>query len=123
MDHLEDTRIITGLIGKICERTLACSSIKLRFGGKRSYIWIDPPWILAIGSEIVTVSEDYPNKDSEHKKWSSALNLLNRVVFTSFQFKRGTLTLEFSNGCRLCVPPSLGEIDTEDFYHHWYASE
>jgi len=34
INHDEDIKIINGFVGRDCERTLACNSIKLRFADK-----------------------------------------------------------------------------------------
>lgn len=123
MDHDEDIIIINGFVGRLCERTLACNSIKLRFAGKKEYIWIDPPWTLHSPSGCVADSSEYPGATPEFEIWCVCLNPLDRVRLTSVEYSKGRLVLGFSNDYQLIVPPSLGEVAEDDFYHHWYASE
>ncbi|WP_144401624.1 hypothetical protein [Isoalcanivorax pacificus] len=123
MDHDKDVKIINGFVGRLCERTLACNSIKLRFAGKKEYIWIDPPWTLHGLSGCVADSSEYPGVTPEFEVWCACLNPLDRVRLTSVEYSKGCLVLGFSNDYQLIVPPSLGEVAEDDFYHHWYASE
>ena len=122
MDHDEDIKIINAFVGRDCERTLACNSIKLRFSEKGQYIWIDPPWILNNLSGAVMRSDEYPGDTSEFEEWSEALSPLDHVRLKSFDYQRGCLVLSFNNEHTLIIPPSLAEVAQEDFYHHWYAS-
>ncbi|OZG70329.1 hypothetical protein BTA51_26810 [Hahella sp. CCB-MM4] len=127
MNHKEDLELISELIGHTCERTLACNSIKLRFGCEvdprgTSYIWIDAPWELQTETELVTESLDYPAEDEEFKNWSNKLNPLNKTVLVSVIFTKGKdLQLEFEGGYYLYVPYSPNEPDDDDWYEHWYA--
>lgn len=122
MDHDEDIKIINAFVGRDCERTLACNSIKLRFAEKGQYIWIDSPWTLNNSSGTVMRSDDYPGDTGEFEEWSKGLRPLDHARLTSFEYRRGCLTLSFNNEHTLMVPPSLAEVTQEDFYHHWYAS-
>lgn len=121
-DHLDDIELIESFIGKVCERTLACNSLKLRFGVKRPYIWIDPPWILKLHSTVVVDSNQYYELVDQFEFWSEKLTPLNQITFSSYQYERGTLNLNFVNGYSLVVPASIAEVTDNDFYHHWYAS-
>ena len=122
MGHEEDIKIINAFVGRDCERTLACNSIKLRFAEKGQYIWIDPPWFLDNSSGTVMRSDEYPGDAGEFEEWSEGMNPLNYVRLTSFEYRRGSLVLSFNTEHKLIVPPSLAEVTQEDFYHHWYAS-
>ena len=124
MNYKNDLRIIDGFVGLKCERTLACSTLKIRFGEKNPYIWIDPPWVLEQNQEQVTASLDYPDNDDEFREWSKELNPLNETIFEKYEYSvKDGLSLYFAKGFRLRVPTSLDVVDEDDFYHHWYACE
>lgn len=129
MSHSRNLELIKELIGKPCERTLACNSIKLRFGcdnnpkGK-SYIWIDPPWELQTETELVTESLDYTEEGNGFQDWSKKLNPLNEVVLVGFSFtEEKELQLEFEGGYYLYVPYCPNEPDDDDWYEHWYVKK
>ncbi len=123
MNHEADIKLIQSLVGRVCERTLACSSLKLRFGDMRPYIWIDPPWIFRNSQVVVTRSDEYPNDDEDFKLWSRFLDPINRVTFNEFSYSDdGALLFIFENGYVLEVPVSDEVEDEDNFYHHWYAS-
>ncbi|MDX8404397.1 MAG: hypothetical protein R8K54_08330 [Mariprofundaceae bacterium] len=122
-DHKNDIQLIESFVGKECERTLACNSLKLWFGHKKTYIWVDPPWTLYQGNIELTSSDDCPEETDAFKKWSKTLNPLNKIRFTAFEHTDdGNLNLTFNHGLKLFVPFSADEPDEEDFYSHWYAS-
>lgn len=123
MNHRHDIKRIETFVGKTCERTLACNSLKIRFGEKRPYIWIDPPWALRKGDRQITSSDEYPQSDDEFANWSDTLAPINTAVLSGFE-RRGNdaLLLQFNNGYSLDVPSLQEPIDDEDLYHHWYAS-
>jgi hypothetical protein len=123
MDREEDLNIVEGFIGKVCERTLACNSLKIRFGEKSPYIWLDPPWELWDKEELIASSLGYPESDEEFQSYSSTLNPLNKTKLVNFEHTvKNGLVLHFENGLRLHAPTTLEIIDEDDFYHHWYAS-
>lgn len=88
----EDARefgpIVTRLVGRECERTLAINTIKLRFGTESdprgdSYIWVDPPWQLYSDEHLVTSSDEY--NESTFVEWSHLFDPLNSVRFTGYE--------------------------------------
>ena len=122
MNYEKDLEIIEGFVGKECERTLACNTLKIRFGEKNPYIWIDPPWQLFRNEVKITASIDYPEEEEGFRVWSETLNPLNRTVLTKYDYSvKDGLSLYFSNVYRLNAPTTLDVIDAEDFYSHWYA--
>ena len=123
MNHEEDLKIVGGFIGKECERTLACNSLKIRFGEKSPYIWLDPPWELWDNKGLVISSLDYPDVEEEFENYSRYLNPLNRTKLLDFEhtIKNG-LALHFQSGFRIFAPTTIEAVDEDDFYHHWYAS-
>lgn len=129
MSHGRDLELIKELIGKPCERTLACNSIKLRFGCDNnpkgeSYIWIDAPWELQTETELVTESLDYTEEGNGFQDWSKKLNPLNKVVLIGFSFtEEKELQLEFEGGYYLYVPYCPNEPDDDDWYEHWYVKK
>ncbi len=124
MNFQKDLKIIDSFIGRKCERTLACNSLKIRFGEKTPYIWIEPPWSFEKNQTKVTASIEYPEDENEFTKWSAALDPLNETIFESFKYSvEDGLLLNFINGYSLHAPTTLEAIDEDDFYNHWYASE
>jgi hypothetical protein len=129
MSHVSDLELIKELIGRPCERTLACNSIKLRFGCEKnpkgeSYIWIDAPWELQTETELVTESLDYIEEGSGFQAWSEKLDPLNEIVFVGFSFtEKKELQLEFEGGYYLYVPYCPNEKDDDDWYEHWYVKK
>lgn len=122
-DHNDDIQIIEGFVGNVCERTLACNSLKLRFSHKKSYIWLDPPWTLYRSDIEIASPDDCPEQSDAFQQWSDALNPLNRVIFTVYEYtEHGDLKLIFDNDLSLHIPSSDEPFDEEDFYSHWYAS-
>ncbi|MBB3063720.1 hypothetical protein [Microbulbifer rhizosphaerae] len=123
MNHEENLKIIEGFIGKECERTLACNSLKIRFGEKSPYIWIDPPWDLYSGEELVASSLSYPEADEDFQSYSNTLSPLDKTKLVSFEYTvKNGLVLHFKNGFRLHAPTTIDTVDEDDFYHHWYAN-
>ena len=131
MSHSNDIEIIESLVGASCERTLACNSIKIRFGCETnekgsSYIWIDAPWEFQTRDKLLTESYDYPsheepNSEERFSKWSSILNPLNKTILKGVIYTaEKELELEFENGYYIYVPYSNVKEDDE-WYEHWYA--
>jgi hypothetical protein len=122
-DHHDDIQLIKSFVAKTCERTLACNSLKLRFGHKKTYIWIDPPWTLCKGDSVITSSDDCPEDTDAFKIWSESLKPLNKTVFAAFEHTtEGDLRLIFDHDFNLRIPFTSNTADDEDFYAHWYAS-
>ena len=132
MNHDNDTQIIKSLIGSFCERTIACNSIKLRFGCEisvkgTSYIWIDPPWEFRLNNKVITNAYDCPHfEEPDYKEtfelWCSQFSPLNKAILSNAIFSsNGDLTLEFEHGYNLLVPYEEADPDEEEFYEHWYA--
>ena len=126
----EDARefgpIVTRLVGRECERTIAINTIKLRFGTESdprgdSYIWVDPPWQLYSGKHLVTSSDEYD--ESTFVEWGCLFDPLNNVRFTGYEPGESAVVLSFENGYRIVIP-HVGETrNDDDWYAHWYASE
>lgn len=132
MDHAEDLEIIDGLIGKPCERSLACNSIKIRFDCDddyrgTSYIWIDAPWKLQTSTALVTESFDYPHHEepdysAKFSKWSSKFGPLNQTLLKGANFTDyKELELEFEGEFFIYVPYCPNQPDDDEWYEHWYA--
>lgn len=125
-DAAEFSPVVEGLVGSVCERTLATNSIKLRFKTEddprgEAYIWIDPPWAFLEGDRLITTSDDYDDED--FAEWSQLFRPLDRTVFQEWrQAEDAGTVFMFSNGFRILVP----EIDQPPFedawYVHWYAA-
>jgi hypothetical protein len=119
--------IVDSLVGGACERTLATSSLKLRFQthldpGGRQYIWIDPPWEFLSPHGQVTSAADYDEKN--FYVWANLLAPLDRTVFESWQVHDdGSVVFSFVNGYRIVVPWDGNERETDDWYSHWYACD
>lgn len=123
MNHEKDLKIIESFIGKECERTLVCNSLKIRFGEKSPYIWLDPPWELWGAKGLISSSFEYTGSEEDFQNYSETLNPLNKTKLVDFEHTdRSGLVLTFQNGLRLHAPNSLEAVDKDDFYHHWYAS-
>ncbi len=131
MSHSADIAIIKSLVGNSCERTLACNSIKIRFGCDidekgTSYIWIDPPWEFQTRDKLLTESIDCPNHeeanyDEKFSEWSTIFNPLNKTVLKGVTYTtEKELELEFDGGYYIYVPYSKTKED-DDWYEHWYA--
>lgn len=125
MNHDDDLQVINGLLGKECERTLACNSIKLRFEcdlnpkGK-SYIWIDPPWELQTETDLVAESGDYHNEDFQ--VFSNKFKVLDKAVLSGVELTiDNQLQLEFEGGYYIYLPHCPNEPDEDSWYEHWYA--
>ena len=124
MNYDQELKIIDEFVGRECERTLACSTLKIRFGKKNPYIWIDPPWVLKKNQIKITASIDYSTDEVGFFKWSETLAPLNSTIFEGYKYNlRDGLVLNFSHGITLHVPTTLDTIDEDDFYNHWYASK
>ncbi|HEY6529980.1 MAG TPA: hypothetical protein VIZ65_14925 [Cellvibrionaceae bacterium] len=122
MNSEENLKIIEEFIGKECERTLACNSLKIRFGEKSPYIWIDPPWDLYCGEELLASSSRYPEANDEFQRYSDTLSPLDKNKLVNFEYtSEHGLVLHFLHGFRLYVPTTSEAVDGDDFYHHWYA--
>jgi hypothetical protein len=124
MNYEEDLKIIESFIGRKSARTLACNTLKIRFGDKTPYIWIDPPWRFEKDDSKITASIDYPEDQESFRAWSKVLNPLDEATFENYEYsiKEG-LSLYFSKGYSVHAPTTLDVIDEDDFYNHWYASE
>jgi hypothetical protein len=131
MSHIEDLRIINSLIGSPCERSLAHSSLKIRFGCEadpkgKSYIWIDPPWEFQTADSLITESYDCPFPDEkgyseDFEAWSTKFNPLNATKLLGAIFtEEKELELEFEGGFYIYVPYTQNDIADDD-YEHWYA--
>lgn len=119
MSHEEDIKIIESFLGKECERSLACNSLKIRFGEKHPYIWIEPPWAFHSNEGTITTSYDYPENDDDFYEWSKKFNPINKVIFSSFSYEaEGDFKINFDNGYSIIVPHEI----EDDEYPHWYAS-
>src|SRR5688500_19043156 len=108
---------LRALLGQSCERSLATTSIKLRFDCAPvekvlSYIWIDPPWRLSLAGRFVTGSADWPVWDGVvepevnrplWEAWCTLFDPLNRttLVDVSVGSPLADLTLEFETGHRI----------------------
>ncbi len=125
MDHDENLKLLKELVGKDCERTLACNSLKIHFGCDfyergTSYIWIDPPWVFVKTDEIITSSLDYPDEEKQFKTWGSLLNPLNKTQLLSYDYlDEGILKLHFSENYSLLVP----YFPEKEDYEHWYVNK
>jgi hypothetical protein len=102
------------LIGVACERSLATNSLKLRFDcvqsdKRRVYVWMDPPWRLRLGGQLVTGSADWPVWDGVEnpevnrplwEAWCGLLDPLNRtrLVGVSVGPQLPDLRLDFETG-------------------------
>lgn len=119
----EYLKMIKAFIGKECERTLACNSLKIRFGEKSPYIWIDPPWNFYCGDELITSSSSYPAAQEEFHLYSDKLSPLDKTKLINFSYtSENGLDLHFQYGFRVHAPTTSTAVDEDDFYHHWYAS-
>jgi hypothetical protein len=117
--------IVTNLVGKGFERTLATNSIKLRFGTAVDprgdhYIWIDPPWVLYGPDGPITHSGEY--NEEGFKEWSQLFTPLNSNTLTAWKVLGDAgVVFYFATGHSLLVP-SVGAQRPEDrWYTHWYA--
>ena len=126
MNHDEDLEKLKNLVCKDCERTLACNSLKMRFGCAvdergTAYIWIDPPWIFVKDNNIITNSDESPYDTYEFQEWCELLNPLNKTQLVSFDYlDNGNFALHFSENYSLLMPYSPNEEDDDEDYEHWY---
>ena len=126
MKNENSIKIIRGLVGQRCERSLVANSLKFRFGTETdprgtSYIWIDPPWYLIRADEVVTTAWDVPDPDdanyeTQFENWSKLFDPLNDTILEDASLESdGKLILKFSSGLSLEVPHDPKDDD------HWYA--
>jgi hypothetical protein len=110
-------KTLRSLLGLTCERSLATNSLKLRFDCAqcdkgRAYIWIDPPWRLTRGGQLVTGSADWPLWDGVEDRevnqplweaWCALFDPLNRttLVDVSVGSPPADLRLDFETGHRI----------------------
>ena len=117
---------VRNLEGQAWESTLATNSLKLRFNTDQydkgnPYIWIDPPWLLMWDEEVAVSAQDYIDADNG-QEWFGAWPLRSSKLVSS-KYSDGCLVLVFEGGYRLVVPPNKLDVDSDDFYSHWYVSE
>lgn len=131
MNHNEDLKRIKRLVGRHCEKSLACNSLKIRFGCDvdergTSYIWIDPPWIFIKNNNIITHADESPDETIEFKEWANLLNPLNKTQLVSYDYSdKGNFELHFSENYSLLMPYTADEVDENeevpaDDDEHWY---
>ena len=121
MEHESDFKLLKTFQGSACSTLVACNSIKVEFGLNTDYVWIEPPWIFAEPGRLITTSNDYPNEDSEFKKWAKMVDIPEGSIFLEYSYNHGVLVLHFSNEKILIVPEGKLENSTEE-WDHWYAA-
>ena len=121
MEHGSDITLLEKFRGKVCARTVACNSIKIAFGHKSEYIWIEPPWIFAEPGRLITTSDEYPQEDSDFVSWSEMVDIPEGSSFVEYSYNIRVLVLHFSNAKMLIIPESKLEEGTEE-WDHWYAA-
>ena len=121
MSHDEDTALLKRLQGSSCTGIVACNSLKIIFGDKSNFIWIDPPWVLAEPGQLISSSDEYLSEEPEFSSWCKKLDLANESVFLDYRYSLGVLLLQFSNNKIIMVPDCIDTDDPEE-YENWYVT-
>ncbi len=108
---------LRSLIGTPCRRSLATSSLMLRFDfglseKGRAYLWIDPPWRMTLAGKLVSGSADWPvwngvaDKEVNQPLWDSWCARFDPLDSTklweaSVSADTPDLRLDFASGHRI----------------------
>jgi hypothetical protein len=128
-------QILKSFVGQACYRSIACNSIKIRFGeaakpAQQGYIWIDPPWSFIQHEKLITDAYSCPHYEEVDYKlrfweWCDLFHPLDESVFTGYVFLEDcSLKLFFDNSYQLYVPIDEEVSDNDDlelWYWRWYA--
>ncbi len=120
--------IVDTLIGKVCERSLACNSIKLRFNTQEDprgeqYIWIDPPWDFFCRDQLITSSEEYLY-ENDLDSWFNLFEPLDKSTLVKWYYRPGKdLVLFIFEDNYVIRLFQMNEDDSDSWYKHWYARD
>ncbi len=132
-DREQYESILSGFVGQICHCTIACNSIKLRFGSSlqahdRGYLWLDPPWSLLHHQQPLTDSAACPDyQEAEYpakfQEWCQLIFPLDQTRLETCEFSLNQdLNLFFSDSYHLFLPAIAEPLENlELWYSHWYA--
>ena len=141
MDYIVSDRqqyepILRDFVGKTCDYSIACNSIKIRFEERgqlkrQGYIWIDPPWSFIQHGELITDAYLCPHhEDIDYRlrfpEWCNLFHPLNQSVFTGYEFlEDNSLQLFFHDSYQIHIPKyenCSNDENSELWYLQWYAS-
>lgn len=127
-DALKYGEELTSLVGRNCSLSLATNSLKIHLDERErgsSYLWIDPPWELRIGSKVVQTADSCPRHTEEDYKarfesWCD-LNPIREGVIEEIQTDpTGSLSISLKGGYSIYVPNEYYRDDPPMHYDHWY---
>ncbi len=127
-DNTDEALKINGFRNKKFDLSVAINSLKIFFNNnpKSEYIWIDPPWVLAKGDEVITTYMEHPDSSSPRynilfKKWLENFRGLRDSEFIDYKYENPVLYLNFSNGYRLIIDSGDCNVKPGWWYFHWYV--
>ena len=122
-DLQQNKGTLAGFKGRRCFAALSTNSIRFRFDDREKqghYIWVDPPWVFLSASEKITTSDSY--SEDTFEEWCQLFSALRETTLRDFESgQNGEVTLVFSDGYKLFIPPESESGNPDSDYDHWYA--
>ena len=119
-------------VGSRLEVSVATNSLKLwptNQPRKGRYVWIDPPWRLLRGDEVIVSGSDYPDHSeaSYAPQFAAFCDRLSAIRQSRLEDVRyvGEDATEFAfrHNLRLLVLHQAAGPDAADWYDDWYARD